>query len=239
MTRGRLSVVWSRGAAACVLLAVVAACPPRPPAFDCSTCATTAPKRTINLLVRSLLPRGSTERRTYAFHAYLFFGDRTSRTEPARLAAAMAVIGLFSDVRDVSKLRIPEDKLAILHVMVGSQQDVARIKRLGAPIDLVQRYDYDRARLIKRDLETKTRIALPEVALLGSPLPLIGAPEIDPARLYVVDLGGITAREVEDRVAQFGEALESRRSDSMAALPTAATLAGGYFKRIGVALGSK
>jgi hypothetical protein len=230
------------GTAAMVFLATVAACPMHcqphpPPSRDCSTCVSTVPRQTVSLLVRAFLPRSSAERRAYAFHAYLLFADRTGDTDAERWAAATAVMRLFSDVRDVKELKLPESKLAILHLPVRSLRDAAAIMRAGDAQALVDLYDYDRVRLIKRDVEMKTRSTLPRVAILGSRVPLIDASVIDPAQLYVVDLERMSSAEVEDRVAQFRDALESPRSELIDLEPTAATRAGGYFKRLGVALG--
>lgn len=191
----------------------------------------------INLLVRSFLRRGELEHARYAFYSYLFFADRGAVTAPARRAAAGAVLQLFSDVGDVAGLPIDHAQLAVLYVPVVSFKATSAIAKRGAD-QLVAEYDYDRARLLKGQIENATRMTLPRVALLGSSRPLGNTTAIDPAQLYIVDLEHASDVEAEHLLSRFRDALESSYESLSAQVPPASHPALGYFEREGVVLAS-
>lgn len=193
----------------------------------------------VSLLVRSFLLRGAPERPTYGFHAYLYFADNGLRTAPVRTAAAAAVLDLFSDVGDIRKLGLKDSQLAVLHVPIASIAAAEQVRERRTPDSLVAGYDYDRARLLKRQIETHTGIHLPSVALLGYAKPLFDRwTQVDGSHLYVIALEGMTDAEVQDRILKFRDALELDldRLRDLQELPSATHLAQNYFALVGTAL---
>lgn len=222
------------------LVAFVTGCPaPLLPPGGCVADCTghVSGSSSVNLLVRSLLLRGADERPTYAFYAYLYFADKGLRAASTRGAAAAAVLQLFSDVGDIRELRLKESQLAVLHLPVASLGAAQRILKSGTPDSVTAGYDYDRARLLRRQIEMHTGIHLPSVALLGYAKPLLDPrTEVQVSHLYVIALDGMPDADVQDRILRFRDALELSVDRLQDLTPGATHPAQNYFALVGSAL---
>lgn len=187
---------------------------------------------TVSLLVRSFLPRTVPEDDRYVFHNYLFFADNRPDTRSKRLAAAAAVLELFSHAEAAYAVGVDTTRLAALHVPVCSPAAadwvMAEPPAQGQPLPRPPRcvrdgvapdasraawldaaYDLQRSGLIQRRIEAAIGRPLPRVALIGYPSPIGSDAAIDLEQLYVVDLACLPADEVTAAVSVFQRALES------------------------------
>jgi hypothetical protein len=158
----------------------------------------------VSALARSFLVP-SRPRPPYVFHAYLYFAELGANS--TRIPAATAVLPLFERAKPIASDRAM--RLAVLYVPIASEAAARGLARRLRPEALVAQYDYDRALAIRQHVEATTKTSLPRIALLGHPGPLEDPHAVDLEQLYIVDLVGLSANEIEAKLDVVHDALVS------------------------------
>jgi hypothetical protein len=143
----------------------------------------------IDHLARGFLVTGAYEDDQYGYYAYLLFADQHPLTLPQRRAAAESFLSLFNDVRDVRRLELTPNRLALLLAPVKTSKDAAALVSHADVDKFLGAYDYTYASALHSHLVGPDR-RIPRVALVGSTRPLKLSSVVDATTLRVIDLCG-------------------------------------------------
>jgi len=219
----------------------LAACHSRPPSHpSCVIECAQAPaagldgaRQNVSLLLRSVLLPRAVEDDSSIFFVYVFFAEPSEATYLHRRRIAGYVKKLFSDVVERREVEHLLPSSAVLYVPMRSASEAAAREAIAsADLDVfLDAYDYERARKLRRRIETETHETLPRVALIGSSRPIFGDGPLDLHQLYSPSLE-LPPEAIESRIIGFLNTLASPHRSIADTEASAARLSRGFFEAL-------
>ncbi len=161
----------------------------------------------VSLLARAFLPPTNEALPGFAYYAYLVFIDRSPTDAAARRAASAMYLGMLTHVHVTSpESGIRREDMAVLYVPLADPTAVRSLMAFRDPQSLLVAYNYDRAGQLAARIRQAGK-TVPDVAIIGSPVPLAADAPIDSGAIDIVDL--TDPGTVEERMERFRNTLEA------------------------------